>query len=312
MNDVPLFKSGSRRPRRADRIRAITVGRRQVLIHGLAPNFWTDVYHVAMTASWPAFLCGLAGVFVLVNVLFACVYWLVPGCVANAKGDLLELFFFSVETLTTVGYGEYYPLTDYAHIVVSAETFAGLFFTASMLGLIFARLSRPRARIVFARSVAIAPHDGAPTLVIRVANERLNMISMATARVWVSMQQPTKEKVPFRRFLEMKLVRSENPIFTLSWTLLHVIDEASPLFGLDQAGLVASDAFLIVSVAGHDETSAQEVQSRHTYGLNDFKWKHRYVDILETTAEGLTMLNYEFFHHVEPVADDEPTTDRAE
>ena len=303
MSDTGWFDPGrlARFWRRTERIRTVNIGRRDVLIQGIAPSLWTDVYYGAMMASWPGFLAGLAGTFVLVNALFAFLYWLVPGCIANARGEWLELFFFSVETLTTVGYGEYYPQTDYAHVIVSIETFAGLFFTASMLGLIFARVSRPRARLIFARSPTVAPHEGAPTLVIRVANERLNMISSATARLWLSIQQATKENVQFRRFLELKLVRSENPIFALSWTLLHVIDEASPLFGLGEAELAASDAFMIVSVIGYDETAAQEVQSRHTYKVSDIRWNHRYVDILETTESGNPLLNYARLHDVEPV-----------
>ena len=288
--------------RRTERIRAVNIGRRQVLIHGFTPSFWTDVYHVAMTVGWAGFLGGLAAVFVLVNAVFAALYWLSPGCVANADGEILKLFFFSVETLTTVGYGEYFPLTNYAHIVVSVETFTGLFFTATMLGLIFARLSRPRARIIFARNVAIGPHDGQPTLVIRVANERLNLIASAKARVWLAMQQRTAENVPFRRFLELQLIRSENPVFTLSWTIMHSIDASSPLSGLGPPDLESGDAFLIVSIAGHDKTSAQEVQSRQLYGADEIVWGHRYADILETTETGASLLDYTRFHDLEAVA----------
>ena len=303
MSDTRWFDPGRLAgwARRTERIRTVNIGRREVLIQGIARNFSTDVYYAAMMANWPSFLGGLAGTFVLVNAIFALLYWLVPGCIANAKGEWLELFFFSVETLTTVGYGEYFPQTDYAHIIVSIETFVGLFFTASMLGLIFARVSRPRARLIFARSPTVAPHDGEPTLVIRVANERLNMISSATARLWLSVQQSTRENVQFRRFLELKLVRAENPIFALSWTLLHVIDDTSPLFGLGEAELNASDAFMIVSVRGHDETASQEVQSRYTYKVSDIRWNHRYVDILETTESGHPLLNYARLHDVEPV-----------
>lgn len=305
MNDSPRIDpapSQVRSGRRTKRVRAVNIGKRQVLIHGFTPSFWTDVYYVAMTVGWAGFLGGLGAVFVLVNALFAVAYWLSPGCVANAGGEVLKLFFFSVETLTTVGYGEFYPQTTYAHIVVSVETFTGLFFTASMLGLIFARLSRPRARIIFARHVAIGPHDGQPMLVIRVANERLNLIASAQARVWLAVQQVTAENTQFRRFLELRLIRSENPIFTLSWTIMHAIDASSPLLGLGPTDLTEGDAFLIVSITGHDETSAQQVHARQLYGASEIVWGHRYADILESTETGLTLLDYTRFHDLEPVA----------
>ena len=304
MNDSPRIDRVVSRERSGDRtkrVRAVNIGRRQVLIHGFTPSFWTDVYHVAMTVGWAGFLGGLAAIFVLVNAMFAVLYWLSPGCVANANNEILKLFFFSVETLTTVGYGEFYPLTTYAHSVVSVETFMGLFFTASMLGLIFARLSRPRARIIFARHVAIGPHDGQPTLVIRVANERLNLIASAQARVWLALQQVTAENAQFRRFLELQLIRSENPIFTLSWTIMHSIDASSPLLGLGPTDLTEGDAFLIVSITGHDETSAQQVHARQLYGASEIVWGHRYADILESTETGVALLNYTRFHDLEPV-----------
>ncbi len=278
------------------------IGRREVFTTGLAPSFWNDVYHAAMMAGWPAFLGGLAATFVLINAGFALLYAASPGCIANAQGRLLEMFFFSVETLTTVGYGELYPQTDYAHVVVSVETFTGLFFSASMLGLIFARLSRPSARLLFANVLVVGPDDGELTLVMRVANARLNMISSATARVWLAIQRQTKENVPFRRFLDVKLVRSENPIFSLSWTLMHRIDEDSPFHRFSEAELTQADAFLIVAISGHDETAGQQVHARETYAMNAILWNHRYVDILEHTEEGMTLLNYDRFHSVEPIA----------
>ena len=304
MTDRSLLRSGRfgrLTQRRGQRFRKVRIGKRELLTHGIAPSFWNDVFHSAMTANWPTFLGGLAVVFVVLNAGFAILYAVDPNGVANAKDSLLEMFFFSIETLTTVGYGEMFPQTDYAHVVVSIETFVGLFFTASMLGLIFARVSRPRARLIFAKAMTVGPHEGRRTLVLRVANARLNMIGSATARLWIAMQQNTQENVPYRRFLEMKLVRSENPVFTLSWTILHTIDETSPLFGLSQADLAEMDAFFILSIAGHDETSVQEVRARETYSVEDIRWDHKFVDILERTEAGMTLLNYERFHDVEPV-----------
>ena len=277
------------------------IGRREVVTQGLAPSFWNDAFHGAMTANWPTFLAGLALAFVLTNAAFALLYGLSRDSIANAHGDLLQLFFFSVETLTTVGYGEFYPQSDYGHAIVSIETFVGLFFSASMLGLIFARVSRPSARLLFTKVLTVGPHERQKTLVVRVANARLNVISSATARLWVLTSQRTAENVLFRSFSELKLVRAENPTFALSWTILHTIDETSPLHGFTRDELLEDDALFIFSVSGYDETSAQLVHARHAYSVTDVLWDHRFVDILTIRADGSTVLDYARFHDVEPV-----------
>ena len=297
-----LFKGLFTRGGRVLKLRKVMIGKREVLTSGLAPSYWNDIYHGAMTAGWPAFLGALAAAFVLINACFAILYRLQPNCIANSAGDLENLFYFSVETLTTVGYGELFPQTRYGHIVVSTETFTGLFYSASMLGLIFARVSRPRARLLFAKHLTIGPYEGQRTLFARVANARLNIISSANARLWMLITGKTAENTTFRRFEELKLVRSENPTFVLSWTILHVIDEASPLYGLTAEDLKASDAFFILTVTGQDETSAQTMQARETYQSDELYWNHRYADVLSVLEDGTTILDYDRFHVIEPIA----------
>ncbi len=293
-----LFSRG----RSALKLRKVMIGKREVLTSGLSPSYWNDIYHGAMTAGWPAFLGALATAFIVINACFAILYHLQPNAIANSAGDLENLFYFSVETLTTVGYGELFPQTRYAHIVVSAETFTGLFFSASMLGLIFARLSRPRARLLFAKHLTIGPYEGRRTLHARVANARLNIISSANARLWMLISGKTAENTNFRRFEELKLIRSENPTFVLSWTILHTIDEASPLYGLTADDLTVADAFFVLTVTGQDETSAQTVQARETYQSNELSWNHRYADVLSVLDDGTTVLDYDRFHVIEPIA----------
>ena len=299
MNDEPRFRTtptGRRgRPPRTRKLRRVMIGKREVLTSGLAPSFWNDVYHVAMTARLPAFVGGIAAAFLVINAVFATLYRISPGCIANSADDLENLFYFSIETITTVGYGELFPQTRYAHLVVSAEVFTGLFFTATMLGLIFARMSRPRARLLFARNLAVGLHEGRRTLSARIANARLNIMSSASARLWILITETTAEGARFRRFEELKLLRSENPTFALSWTILHVIDET-------KVELAASDALFVVTITGHDEASAQTVQARETYLAGDVRWDHRYVDVLSTSADGITILDYSRFHDVEPIA----------
>ncbi|WP_237480052.1 ion channel [Lichenibacterium dinghuense] len=291
--------SGRGRPRR---LRSVTIGRRQVYTTGLKPSVWNDVYHVAMTARLPVFVAGLLATFLAINAVFAALYRLSPGSVANSGGDFENLFYFSAETLTTVGYGELFPQTRYGHILVSAEVFTGLFFTATMLGLIFARMSRPRARLLFARSLVIGPHDEVRTLGVRVANARLNVLASATARLWMLQGQTTREGVHFRRYVELGVLRSENPNFALSWTILHPIDAASPLRGRSLEDLTREEVMFMVVITGHDEASGQTVQASEYYLAADLRWDHRYADILSTSPDGLTLLDYDRFHDVEPVA----------
>lgn len=298
MNDESALHLSRARPRK---LRKVMIGKRAVFTAGLRPSVWNDVYHVAMTARLPVFTAGLAAAFLLTNAVFAALYWMVPGCVANSGDGFENLFYFSMETITTVGFGELFPQTRYAHVVVGTEVFTGLFFTATMLGLIFARMSRPRARLLFARVLAIGPYEGAPTLWVRVANARLNILSSANARLWVLLSEKTAEGTRFRRFVELPLLRSENPTFALSWTILHTIDENSPLFGRNGAELIQDDALIVVNITGHDEASGQAVQARETYLASDIRFDHRYIDILSTSDDGLTLLDYARFHDTEPV-----------
>ncbi len=302
MNDESVRGRPGDRRARPRRLRRVMIGKREVFTAGLAPSLWNDIYHVAMTARLPVFVGGIVAAFGLTNAIFALLYWVKPDAIANSAGDYENLFYFSVETITTVGYGELFPQTRYGHIVVSAEVFTGLFFSATMLGLIFARMSRPRARLLFARRLTVGVHEGQPTLFARIANARLNILSSATARMWVLIAATTAEGVRFRRFEELGLIRSENPTFALSWTVLHHIDAASPLDGRTAADLAAMDAMVLIVITGHDEASGQSVQARETYLAGDIDWNHRYVDVLSTSAEGVTVLDYGRFHDVEPIA----------
>jgi len=203
--------------------------------------------------------------------------------------------------LATVGYGDMHPQTNYGHLVATVEIFTGMSFLAVMTGLIFARFSRPRARIVFARHPVVGLRQGQETLMIRIANARHDTISQATARLWLIREEITKEGDTIRRFYELLLDRNEHPMFSLSWTLFHVIDETSPLYRLGRDDLAATEAALILNVSGVDDNSAQRLYTRQLYAAENIRWQHRYVDITSDSPEGRLILDYTKFHEVMPL-----------
>jgi inward rectifier potassium channel len=279
----------------------IILGGREIEARGLRQGFWSDLYYRAMTVTWPGFFASAATIFLMLNGGFALVYMLGSNPIANAvPGRFLDLLYFSIETLATVGYGDMHPQTDYGHAVATVEIFTGMSFLAVMTGLVFARFSRPRARFVFARNPIVGQHDGVPTLMIRVANARHNTISGALARLWLIREEATAEGQTYRRYYELDLRRNENPVFALSWTLFHAIDETSALYGTSREELAEAEAVLLLTLSGLDDNSAQQLNARQSYSHAHIRWQHRYVDIAADTDDGRLILDYGKFHDVTP------------
>ena len=279
------------------RPRIVRLGGREVIAEGLDLRFWADISHRCMTASWPAFIGGAALVFVGFNAAFAVLYWIGNQPISNVPGAAyIDYLYFSIETLSTAGYGDMHPQTHYGHFIAAVELFTGIFSMSLMTGLIFARFARPNARLLFADNPVISSHDGKPTLMVRFANERHNIIGNATARLWLLRNEVSLEGRPFRRFYELPLVRNEHPALALSWTLYHVIDEESPLYGLDADGLDASNVSLVVVVSGYDVVAAQTVHARRSYDHSDIRFGQRYADILDTSEDGRLRIGHGKFH----------------
>src|SRR3984885_1586649 len=250
------------------RAQIVRIGTREMESHGAPGGFWTDLYHRSMTVHWPAFFGSAALIFIVLNAVFGFLFWLGSEPIANVSPELplpLSLFYFSIETLATVGYGDMHPQTNYGHLVATVEIFTGMSFLAVMTGLIFARFSRPRAHFVFARHPVVTPYQDVPTLMIRIANARHNTISQATAQLWVFRLEYTKEREEFRRYYELKLDRREHPMFQLSWTLIHVIDKTSAFRGLTADDFTKAEGALVLNVGGVDDSSAQRLYARHIY-----------------------------------------------
>jgi inward rectifier potassium channel len=202
-----------------------------------------DSYHLAVALTWPQFLAALLGLYLLVNFVFATLFWLAPGSVANARPhSFSDTFFFSIETLSTVGYGEMYPASLHGHMVASIEIVCGLAFTAILTGLTFVRFLRPQAKLIFAANPAVAMHNGKPTMMVRIGNARAAVLADAKAQLNVLLTETTTEGKVIHRAQELQLERAHPPIFPLFWTLMHVLDERSPLNGYDAARAVKVNA----------------------------------------------------------------------
>jgi inward rectifier potassium channel len=282
---------------RTPKARVVRLGGREVIAEGLYLNFWADISHRCMTASWPAFISGAALVFVAFNAVFASFYWIANQPISNVPGGAyIDYLYFSIETLSTAGYGDMHPQTHYGHFIAAVELFTGIFSMSLMTGLIFARFSRPNARLLFAEHPVISSHEGKPTLMVRLANERHNIIGNATAKLWLLENVVSAEGQSLRRFYELPLVRSDHPALALSWTLYHVLDEESPLYGRNADDLDASNVSLVVVVSGYDVVAAQTVHARKSYDHSDIRFGHRYADILSVSDDGRLRIDYGNFH----------------
>ena len=264
---------------------------------------WRDVYRWLLGLTWPQFAGFVGLVYVALNLFFAALYSLGHDSIAGLTTDhwFLDCFFFSVQTLATVGYGHMYPQTIYGHIVSTAEIMVGVFLLAVMTGLIFVRFSRPVARVLFSRSIVIGPLNGKPTLMIRIGNENHHSMVEAKFRVMYSRDQQLVEGGDFRYFHDLKLHFDRITVFPAALTLRHEIDETSPLFGATSESLEAERALFLVSVVGIDPVIAAEVQTQKDYTGRDVQFGHRFVEIYTTHGGGRLTVDYGRLHDTEPI-----------
>ncbi len=294
------------RARRKTAIRRVKLGKREIFTEGLSRAVFHDLFHYFMTVSWPKVFGTLAAFFLAFDLLFGFLYHLVPGCIANlSPPGFAGAFFFSVETFATVGYGDMHPQTLYGHVVAMAEIFVGLMSLALITGIMFARFSRPRARFLFTKNAVVRPIDGKLTLLIRAANERQNVVQDASAQLRMLRDEVTEEGFRIRRVIDLPLVRSQHPMFVLGWTIMHVIDDASPLKSETEASLHEASAALVLSLSGTDETTGQVLMARAEYSSDEIRWNSSFHDILEVLEDGTLHVDYRKFHDVEPLAESE-------
>jgi inward rectifier potassium channel len=279
---------------------SVRAGRLEFLKLNAGKFEWRDTYHVVLTLSWPRFTALVLAIYILINLIFASLYMLGGGSIAELPpGSFPEAFFFSVETLATVGYGHMYPNNLYGHCVTTVEIMVGLFGMAVITGLIFVRFSRPTARILFSKCAVIAPFDGVPTLMLRVANQRHIPMTEAEFRVMFFRNERIQEDESVRRFYPLKLQFDRLIAFPVALTLRHVIDETSPLYGMTPESLGKCDARLMASIVCIDPVIPAPVQSATDYSCEDILWNRRFVEIYTETPDGRFSVDYGRIHETE-------------
>lgn len=281
---------------------ATRAGRTEFLKINAAVSGWRDSYHWVLSLTWPRFALFLASSYVFINLIFAILYVARPGCIADLEpGSFPLAFFFSVETLATVGYGHNYPATVYGHIIVTIEIFLGMIWLAVITGLIFVRFARPTARIVFSNCIVIAPHDGRLSLMFRVANLRHTSMAEAEFRMLYSRDERVLEGEDIRRFYNLKVYPDRMVSFPAALIIRHTIDEQSPLFGVTLERLEKEDAFFVASTLSFELVMAASVQSQQDYAVEDIRFGERFVDVYEELPDGRLTVDYGRLHETEAV-----------
>jgi len=259
-----------------------------------------DIYHFVLGRTWPVFFLLVAVVFVLTNMLFAWLYLAEPGSIANARpGSFEDAFYFSVQTLATIGYGGMTPVTRYAHVVVALEAIVGILMVALITGITFTRFARPSARVLFSNKVVISPRDGVPHVMFRMANWRRNRIVEARLNAVLLVTERTREGEMMRRQIDLPLVRSKTNVFFLTWSAMHLVDERSPFHGADALErLRAQQAEIYLGLTGLDETIGQTIHVRKQYTLDEIVPGARFADVLTIDENGRRIIDYRKFHDV--------------
>lgn len=269
---------------------------------GLAYHRPKDWFHWLLATSWPRVILVVMAAYIAVNVVFASLYALDPGGITNAKpGSFADAFFFSVQTLSTLGYGTMAPKSFYVNCIVTLESLAALSCFGLISGLVFSRLSRPSARVMFSHYAVIAPYEGGPTLMFRAANRRGNQILQAQIHVSLTRNEKTLEGESIRRIYDLRLLRASSSFFNLTWTVRHPIDELSPLFGQTPESLAESETEIVVLLSGIDDVYGQTVHGRFAFNHEEILFNHRFVSMFGRDEQNHPTVNFAKFDAVEPL-----------
>jgi inward rectifier potassium channel len=280
------------------------VGRSRFEVKNLQQRWFNDVYHYMLAISWRRLLAVFFLVYCGTNALFAFLFWLGGQDITNARpGSYVDAFWFSVQTYATIGYGGMSPATSYAHVLVTLEAFVGMMAMALGTGIVFAKFSRPTARIVFSDNLVVHVRNGRPVLEFRLANQRRGSLSDATMRFSVIKDEMTAEGQPMRRGYPLELERSQMPVLSLAWNLIHVLDEQSPIHGLRPGPSMDHVMGFIASLTAHDDTMVETVHARQFYNPEDLLHNVRFVDMIDAQSQtGVITIDHALLNEVRAIS----------
>lgn len=264
-----------------------------------------SLYHWLLTMSWTKFILLIVAFYFVINSVFAYGYYLCGPEAFEGVRDIndqswfLQAFFFSVQTVATIGYGRINPVSFTSNILVTIDSLVGLLGIALITGILFARFSRPSAKVLFSRNAVVAPYRGITALEFRIANQRSNQLIDVQVTVTLSRFEEEDGK-RVRKFHLLKLERKSVVFFPLTWTIVHPIEESSPLNGVTRETLNASDAELLVLITAIDETFSQTVHARSSYKDHEVIWGARFGSMFSTIG-GNVSVNLHLIHNIEMV-----------
>lgn len=266
---------------------------------GVEETFWEDIYHRVLRITWFRFFFVLSAVYLSLNLTFALLYFMLPDGIANiGPTDFLSNFFFSVQTMSTIGYGYFYPKTVAANLVVTVESFIGVFFTAVITGLVFSKFAKPSARIVFSENIIWTKQNGQDMIALRLGNVRTNRVFDGRAQLTLLRDETTSEGERIRRLVDLKLVRAESPLVALSWTLYHAVDEKSPLYGKTPEEMFKMGWEIFITFLGIDQEMSQTIVAHSTYPANRIIRAKKFVDMIHAD-QGVRVIDFSKIHLVE-------------
>ena len=263
-----------------------------------------DIYHHLRGMGWLPFFALLAVAYLLINLIFGLIFLAQSGSIANVRpGAVADAFFFSTAIFAGSCSGNMHTATFYGNVVQTSEVMLRIGFIPITIALIIARFSRPVSGVVFSKVAVVGPHEGTPKLMLRVVSQRSNVMLNAQANVMLTRVERTAEGSTMVRFYDLKLERNYSTCWLLTWTLMHAIDEKSPLWGLTRDDLISQEAQIVLAVGGIDETLAQPVNAYHCYEAKDIVWDRCFSDIFARSPEGQFSIDFGRLSETLPLAE---------
>ena len=266
---------------------------------------YRDIYQYLINISWTKFFLIVLSVYISLNFLFAFLYYFIgvediTGIATNSLNNFLDAFFFSAQTLTTVGYGGMSPKGLLVNVISAFEAMSGLMCFALITGLLYGRFSRPSARILFSENAVIAPYRGITGLQFRIANQRRNTLMEIEARVLLVLIEKDGNQYN-RKYFDLKLERNSVYFFPLTWTIVHPINEESPFYGKSEAEIKLFEPEILILIKGFDDTFSQVVHSRYSYTAGEIIWNAKFIRAFNNEENGDIIFNIEDIHKFEMV-----------